>query len=60
MVYALMCFLSARRVWQTDLAVKGEKLEKMRMRSYLVWTSLSACGVLVLMAVTGQTTVPFL
>ncbi|WP_168442521.1 polyamine aminopropyltransferase [Pontiella desulfatans] len=68
-VYALLCALAARHVRDISASAVNQDAalgsSSPGWRRYLAWISLSACGVLVLMAITNQMTqdvppVPFL
>ncbi len=68
-VYAVLCSLAARKMRQVEHPATQRRGagdgERPGWQSYLVWISLSACGVLALMAITNQMTqdippVPFL
>lgn len=70
LIYAILCVLSAKRVWSALPAAEeandsSAKSSPPTWKHYLSWIGLSACGVLLLMAVTKQITqdvppVPFL
>ncbi len=67
--YVVLCLLSARHVWPLLTAEseehKSNPTDKPYWKTSLLWTTLAACGVLALMAITNQMTqdippVPFL
>lgn len=69
LIYTALCLLAVRSLWSiptnTDGTQEFASAPPPRRRDYLTWIALAACGVLTLMAVTGQMTqdippVPFL